>query len=208
MQQEFLEALIVDALDMVTVLDNDGSIRYGSSSTEWVLGYEPEELIGKSLFDFIHQDDVPNTINAFNDGLQIPGCIVFLEFRFQHKDGSWCDLEVVAKNFFDNPVVAGIVFSSRDATERVWARRESMEVGATMIRVSEDVLKNTTKCAHGFSCLHGEGERPYPVEHAVGDNLLFVKCTDSSCSYQTPFGYSYILCTCPTRKELHRQYTL
>ena len=54
-----------------------------------VLGYEPGELIGKSLFEFIHPDDVPNVINAFNDGLQIPGCIVSLEFHFQHKDSSW-----------------------------------------------------------------------------------------------------------------------
>jgi len=125
MQREFLETLIVDALDMVTVLNDDGIIRYESSSIGRVLGYEPGELIGKSLFDFIHPDDMPSVVNAFNDGLQIPGCIVFLEFRFQHKDSSWHDLDVIAKNLLDNPAVAGIVLSSRDITERKWAAEEA-----------------------------------------------------------------------------------
>ena len=119
MQQEFLQKLIGSPLDVVTVLNDDGIIQYESSSTKWVLGYEPGELVGKSLFEFIHPDDVLNVINAFNDGLQIPGCIVLLEFRFLHKDSSWHNLNVIAKNLLDDPVVKGIVLHFCDCTERV-----------------------------------------------------------------------------------------
>lgn len=112
MQPEFFQPLIENALDVITVLNGDGIIRYQSSSVERVLGYEPGELIGKSLFEFIHPDDVPKVTNAFNDGLQIPGCIISLEFRFQCKDSSWRDLEVIARNILDNPVVGGIVLNS------------------------------------------------------------------------------------------------
>jgi PAS domain S-box-containing protein len=124
MERELLQMLIGDALDVITVLDDDGIIRYGSSSTEWVLGYEPGELVGKSLFEFIHPDDVLNVINAFNDGLQIPGCIASFEFRFLHKDSSWRNLDVTAKNLLDNSAVEGIVLGFCDITERVRTEEE------------------------------------------------------------------------------------
>ncbi len=124
MQREFFQPLIENALDVITVLSDSGIIRYESPSIERMLGYKPGELIGKSLFDFIHPDDVPNVINTFNDGLQIPGCTVSLEFRFQHKDSSWHNLETKARNLLDNPEVEGIVLSFRDITERVRAEKE------------------------------------------------------------------------------------
>ncbi len=123
-QREGFQRLIENVLDIITVLNGDGIIRYESSSIERVLGYEPDELIGESFFEFIHPDDVLAVINVFNDGLQISGCIVSLEFRFQRKDGSWCDLETIAKNLLDDPAVAGIVLNSRDITERVRAEKE------------------------------------------------------------------------------------
>jgi PAS domain S-box-containing protein len=117
-QREFLRPLMENALDVITVLDVEGFIRYQSPSVERALGYERAELIGKSFFEFIHPDDVPNVAEAFNGSLRVPGCIVSLEFRFQHKDSSWCTLEVMAKNLLDNPTVEGIVLNSRDITER------------------------------------------------------------------------------------------
>jgi PAS domain S-box-containing protein len=123
-QREAFQRLIENVLDIITVLNGDGIIRYESSSIERVLGYETDELIGESFFEFIHPDDVLAVINVFNDGLQISGCIVSLEFRFQRKDGSWCALETIAKNLLDDPAVAGIVLNSRDITERVRAEKE------------------------------------------------------------------------------------
>jgi PAS domain S-box-containing protein len=114
---------IENALNIITIVNGNGTIHHESPSVEQMLGYEPGELIGKNLFEFIHPDDVLSVIDVFSDGLQIPGCIASLEFRFQHKDSSWRNLNVVAKNLVNNPTVAGIVLSSRDVTERVRAER-------------------------------------------------------------------------------------
>ena len=73
--------------------------------------------------------------------------------------------------------------------------------------IAEDTLKNTSKCAKGFSCLCGERECLCEVEYAVGDKVLFVECTDRSCRYRTDFGYSSI-CTCPARKEIFNRYRI
>ena len=119
MLQKFLKPLIESSPDVITVLNDNGIIRYESPSIEQTLGYTPGELTGKSLFEFIHPDDVPDIINAFNDGLQIPGCIALLEFRFLHKDSSWRNLDVIAKNLLDDPSVKGILLSSLDVTEQI-----------------------------------------------------------------------------------------
>jgi len=122
MRRELFQTLVENALDVIMVLSSDGIISYGSPAVNCVLGHEPEELVDQSLFEFVHPDDVSSLTNAFNNG--IPGCTVSLEFRFRHKDGSWCDLGATAKNLLDNPGVAGIVLSSRDITERKQAEKE------------------------------------------------------------------------------------
>jgi PAS domain S-box-containing protein/putative nucleotidyltransferase with HDIG domain len=108
-----------NSLDVITVLNADGVIRYGSPAVEWILGYQPEELIDKSFAEFVHPDDLPRVTNAFNDEIQIPGCVMSVEFRFQHRDGPWLSLEALAQNRLDDPSVLGLVLSSRDVTERV-----------------------------------------------------------------------------------------
>ena len=124
MQREFFQPLVENVLDIITVLDGDRIISYGNSSIERVLGYEPAELLGQSFLEFIHPDDVPNVVNVLNGGTQIPGCLSSFEFRFQRRDGSWCDLEALAKNLLGDSEVEGLVLSSRDITQRKRAEEE------------------------------------------------------------------------------------
>jgi PAS domain S-box-containing protein len=128
--EEHFRSLIENALDIITILNGDGTIRYESPSIERVLGYKPEDLIGKNVFEFIQPDDALNVINTFTHGIQNPGVATSAELRFQHKDGSWRILEAIGTSFLDDSGVTGIVVNSRDITERKRAEealRESEE---------------------------------------------------------------------------------
>ena len=157
MQRELFQPSIENALDVITVLSSDGIIRYGNPAIERVLGYEPQEMLGQSLFEFIHPDDVSNVANAFNDGIQVPGCLSSFEFRFQHKDGSWCDLGAIAKNLLNNPDVAGIVLSSRDITQRKQAEEE--------LRQSFEKLQRTLGGTINALVTITENRDPYMTGH-------------------------------------------
>ena len=47
-------SLIETALDVVVVLNYDGTIRYSSPSVQRITGYSPEELLGENAFSYIH----------------------------------------------------------------------------------------------------------------------------------------------------------
>lgn len=116
--EERFRSLIENALDIITILDADGTIHYESPSIEKVLGYSPAELIDRNFFSYIHPDDLARTFSGNANETQtltVPGSS---EFRYRHKDGSWRTLETIAQRFIDNSTQARIMVNSRDITER------------------------------------------------------------------------------------------
>jgi PAS domain S-box-containing protein len=118
MNEEYFRLLIEKALDIITILEGDGTIRYESPSVEPVLGYKPEEMVGRNAFEFVHPDDVAPVIEEFIQGTRNPRDVVEAEFRFRHKDGSWRILEARGYNLLEDPAVRGAVINSRDVTDR------------------------------------------------------------------------------------------
>lgn len=116
--EEYFRSLIENALDTITILDRDGVIRYQSPSVHRVLGYDPGELVGKHVFDYIHPEDRGDTVKALAGIMATPGESSDVKLRFQHMDGSWRFMEAVGRNLLDDPVVRGVVINARDATDR------------------------------------------------------------------------------------------
>jgi PAS domain S-box-containing protein len=120
--------LIENLTDIISILSPDGSVIYESPSLEHILGYKPEDLIGKKIFTFIHPEDAPEVIEYFASAMQSTEVVSPIEYRFQHKNKSWKILESVGKPFNDpvNGLVA--VINSRDVTEQrntLKAKRDS-----------------------------------------------------------------------------------
>ena len=141
--EKYFRSLIENASDLITVSDGNGIIRYESPSLERMLGYKPEERMGKSVFELLHPDDLAFAKRHFAKGIQNPGIVHFMECRFQHKDGSWHLVETTGINLLDDPVVAGIVVNSRDITERKRAEealRESEERYRELFENAKDTI--------------------------------------------------------------------
>ena len=112
------QALTESAMDIVTVLDADGKIRYQSPSVRHLLGYEPADMIGLSQFDIIHRDDVDLLREKFKELIDKGVMERPVEFRVQRRDGQWRVLEAIGKSCLDIPAVQGIIVNTRDITER------------------------------------------------------------------------------------------
>lgn len=122
--EEYFRAITQNSSDIIIIVDKIGTITYVNPSIERFAGYKPEELIGKSGFDFIALADLPRAIYDFGRSILTKDVIIPNAFRIKHKDGSERVLEGVGNNLLDNPVVAGFVMNVRDITERKKAEEE------------------------------------------------------------------------------------
>ena len=113
-----LRSMVQHSSDVMALLERDGSIRYASPAVERVLGYRPEEVVGTSVFHYVHPDDVQGVSTAFAESLQSPGLLPPLEFRARAANGSWPYVEVLRNNRLDDPDVQGILISVRDISQR------------------------------------------------------------------------------------------
>jgi PAS domain S-box-containing protein len=118
--EERFRLLIQNSSDIVAVFDADGIITYQSPSVERVLGYKPEDRVGKSVFEepILHPDDLGKNRDFLEEALGNPGADVTGEFRLRHADGSWRHIEAIARNVLDEHAIGGIVANYRDVTER------------------------------------------------------------------------------------------
>jgi PAS domain S-box-containing protein len=122
--EKHLRMVTDNMVDMVSQTDIHGIIQYVSPSGKMLLGYEPEELIGTSIFDYVHSDNL-NEVKSTVEISFIEMKPERMEVQFRHADGHYIWLEIVGNIFFDEKhQVKGAVFGSRDISERKKAENQ------------------------------------------------------------------------------------
>ena len=125
--EELFRALVENLSDGIKRLGQDGTILYVSRSTTGILGYQIDELIGRSIFEFIHPDDRPGAMRLFSECLNRPGAAITNQYRHRSADGGWKHLEVVTVNRLGEPAVRAVVATIRDISERKENERDLHE---------------------------------------------------------------------------------
>jgi diguanylate cyclase (GGDEF)-like protein/PAS domain S-box-containing protein len=115
--EERFRSLVQNASDLITVIDADTMVRYQSPSIGRVLGYGPDDVTGRRLSDFLHEDDLAGTLAAIRDAMAKKD-IAVAEARMRHRDGSWRDIELIGTDQRQNPAIGGFVLNMRDVSER------------------------------------------------------------------------------------------
>ncbi|GCF12076.1 hypothetical protein Harman_00110 [Haloarcula mannanilytica] len=129
---EQYEAYLQESNDIITVLDESGTVQYQSPSVTRILGYERDELLGVNGFELVHPDDIDDLFEKFTDLVSRPDETITAEARFRTADGEWRWLEVRGKNQLDHPVINGIVTNNRDITDRKDYERELERTNALL----------------------------------------------------------------------------
>lgn len=140
--EEYFRLITENSLDLVSILETDGTVRYVSPSYERALGWEPGERVGGDTFSVIHPDDAGMIAQRLREMLQAPGNTTKAELRLRHKDGTWKLFESFAKNLTGEPTVGGIIVSSRDITER---KRAEIELQDAHDRLEARVAERTAE---------------------------------------------------------------
>src|SRR6185295_4330859 len=93
--EERFRALVENSSDALLLIDAEGRITYVTPSSERHLGWPLPQMLGRSIFDFIHPDDRETVSASMAETLRHPRGSVSQEVRFQHSDGDWRIMEGV-----------------------------------------------------------------------------------------------------------------
>ncbi|HSI76116.1 MAG TPA: PAS domain S-box protein [Lunatimonas sp.] len=129
------KALVQDGSDLIAILDCDGNYIYVSPTSIQVLGFAPDEFIGRNAFEFIHPDDVERTAGSLQR-IGTQNKVMIEPFRFQNNKKEWRWVETILTNMLDNPAVKGIVANSRDITDKIEEEQK--------LKLLEKVINSTT----------------------------------------------------------------
>lgn len=111
-------SLIENASDAIAIIDGEGRFTFASDSYGTVLGFESSELVGRPVFDVVHEEDLAAVARAFEQIATEAGGTIQVTLRCRHKDGGWRLLEARARNLLHDPAIGGIVSASRDITQQ------------------------------------------------------------------------------------------
>ena len=145
-EQERRYRLLADnVIDVIATYGPDGVFSYLSPSIRELLGYAPEEMIGRTPYDFMVPEDHARIAGAFRQAAKtrLP---LTVEYRAVTKDGSVRWLEARSRFQRDeNDVIVEVNDSVRDVTERrerEVALAEARAVAEDAARTKADFLAN------------------------------------------------------------------
>lgn len=136
--EERFRALTESNWDGVVLFSAEGSILYSSPAANRILGYEPDAIVGRTAFEFIHPDDQVLAAEKLMISLQQPRRSINIQARILHKNGTWRWMEGVFTNLLDVPSVQAIVNNYRDITERKLAE-EKLEQQNQRLKILREI---------------------------------------------------------------------
>ncbi|WP_083759176.1 PAS domain S-box protein [Synechococcus sp. JA-3-3Ab] len=150
-QQERFRAFLDNSHDILCWIDAQGLVHtLNRPVTEKVLGRCPEE--GEPIpLDWVHPEDRQIVADALEQLKARPGETLSFVYRAQHADGHWVWLESRCTNLLQDPLVQGIVCSSRDITQQKQVELALRESEARFREMAEAVPVNFFVCSADLS---------------------------------------------------------
>ncbi len=124
LKEKFYHRLIRNSSDIFLIMEKNGTIRFISQSAKSILGYSRDELERKTIFSFIHPDDINVFQHYFDQLIQTKKPLRPIEMKMKSKKDQYVYVESVGNNLLSDSQINGIVMTIRDISERKKAKEQ------------------------------------------------------------------------------------
>lgn len=101
-----------------TDLSLDARLLYVSNSIVDILGYQPNEVVGKSCWEYFHPDEIPFARAIHGRGVQLDKAAVLNYCQIKNRDGRWVGCECVFTIVHDVMVGCTSIYKNGTTTQR------------------------------------------------------------------------------------------
>ncbi|WP_435233066.1 putative bifunctional diguanylate cyclase/phosphodiesterase [Streptomyces sp. Tue6028] len=116
-KENHFRSLVQGSSDVIMIAAPNGVLRYVSPAAAGVYGRDADDLVGSELATLIHPEDlgcVVHEVRRFLAASHTEEPTTRIECRFRSGDGGWLNVESTVNRHH-----GGLIFNSRDVTERV-----------------------------------------------------------------------------------------
>lgn len=161
-QEEFRRRLLESFPDLILVVDLEERYTFVSSRIRDLLGYQPDDLLGKKISDL--EDHSPELASLYHDVASSQQIFASAEYGARHRDGTWRTMRASASQLFDAEAkLSGVIISVRDITverklEQTVVQSERLAAMGQMIGGVAHELNNPLTSILGVSELLQDNE--------------------------------------------------
>ena len=115
-------SLVQAASDVICLIDVDGVVTFVSESIATVLGWDPEQVLGRNIANGVHDDDRAALASLMEmrtaPSAATPSDTDVVTLRVRHATYGWRRLEISVSDRRNDPQVGALVVTGRDITDR------------------------------------------------------------------------------------------
>jgi PAS domain S-box-containing protein len=167
-------SILDNAPEIFALIDAEGTIVYTNAHLRSVLGYGPDSVHGRNIFDFIHEDDKSRAMQEYSKTLQATGERIPSVLRLRDSANDWIPVEIIANNQLQNPTVRAVIFTARDLRFRYDVEEVVRNINADADRRVEE---RTTELAKINASLRIENQARRQAEHQLQNTVSLLNAT-------------------------------
>lgn len=122
-QNKFQE-LLCQSNDVFEIISPDFTILYLSPVVEKLIGFDPEDRIGKNALEYLEEEQKQKFIKIMDDVLEFPEKVIRGDLTLTDKSGKVSHFTYTMANQLTEPSIRGIMISWRNITDRIEDQKE------------------------------------------------------------------------------------